>query len=257
MLECQAQPRRGGPLPVIAHLSDTHLDESSARLRRLQAVLNQVADLGNVDALLVSGDIADHGDVGEYEQFFAALPGLPTLVVPGNHDLSAPLLAAMRAHGHPPSLNATLDVGGLLLVGLDSHLDRNDHGELGSATVEYAHEQLSGTDDPAVLVMHHPPVPIGHHVMDRFGLANGDVLAAIIHAHENVVGVFTGHVHTAVATAFAGVPLLGAPGIVSTMRLGSKTDPIADPDAMPGLAVHTVDGATIRTVFHYLSPSAL
>jgi 3',5'-cyclic-AMP phosphodiesterase len=234
-----------------------HLDESPLRLRRFRAVLAQVADLAGVDALLLSGDLADHGGAGEYEQLFSVLPkSMPTLVVPGNHDLTAPLQAALAGRARP-SLNATLDVGGLRMIGLDSHIDHNDDGQLGAEAIEYAHTQLSGADGPALLAMHHPPVPVGHHVMDRFGLANADEFAAVIRAHENVIGVLTGHVHTALATTFAGVPLIGAPGIASTMRLGSKTDPIADSEAMPGLAVHTIDGFAIRTVFHYLSPSAL
>lgn len=245
-------------MTVIAHLSDMHLDGSPQRLRRLEAVLAQVADLPGVGVLLLSGDLADHGAPEEYAQLFAALPeALPTLVVPGNHDLSAPLLAALRDRGRPASLNAALDVADLRLVGLDSHIDQNDEGELGAEALEFARDQLAGAAGAVVLAMHHPPVPVGHHVMDRFGLTNHDALASLVRDNENVIGVLTGHVHTALATTFAGVPLVGAPGIVSTMRLGSRTDPIADPGAMPGLALHTIDGSTIRTVFHYLSPSAL
>ncbi|KQO11820.1 hypothetical protein ASF06_04155 [Agreia sp. Leaf244] len=70
-------------MPVIAHLSDPHLDLSTVRGRRLDAVLEQVLDLGFVDALLVSGDLADHGAAEEYDAFFAALPpALPTLSSP-------------------------------------------------------------------------------------------------------------------------------------------------------------------------------
>lgn len=148
-------------------------------------------------------------------------------------------------------------MAGVRLIGLDSHIDQNDEGELGPAALEHAREQLLSSTKPVILALHHPPVPVGHTVMDRFGLTNPDDLAELVRTHENVIGIFTGHVHTALATTFAGVPLIGAPGIVSTMRLRSKTDPIADPDAMPGLAVHTVRGTTISTVFHYLSPSAL
>jgi hypothetical protein len=54
--------------------------------------------------------------------------------------------------------------------------------------------------------------------MDNFGLMNHEELEALIRAHDNVIGVFTGHVHTALATTFAGVPVIGALGIVSTMR---------------------------------------
>jgi Icc protein len=245
-------------LTVIAHLSDMHLDGSSLRLSRFRAVLAQVLELPRVDALLLSGDLADHGSAAEYAQLFDILPAhLPTVIVPGNHDLSAPLLAVLRRSGRDPSLNTSVDIGGLRLIGLDSHIDNNDQGKLGVQAIQFAQDQLAGIEGPALLVMHHPPVPVGHHVMDEFALTNPDALSALIRGHENVIGILTGHVHTAVATMFAGVPLIGAPGIVSTMRLGSKTDPIADPDAMPGLAVHTIDGWTMRTVFHYLSPSAL
>jgi len=81
-------------------------------------------------------------------------------------------------------------------------------------------------------------------------------LAALIGQSGIVVACFTGHVHTALATTFAGRPLLGAPGIVSTMRLGSKTNPIADPDASPGFALHSFDACgQLSTIFHYLSPA--
>jgi Icc protein len=245
-------------LTVIAHLSDPHLDGSEGRLHRLRAVVAQLMDLPVVDVLLLSGDLTDHGEPEEYEQFFGALPpGLPTVTVPGNHDLTAPYLAALQQCGRTVALNTTIDVAGLRIVGLDSHIDRDDEGELGQASLEYARGQVAGSDQPVVLSMHHPPVPVGHHVMDRFGLRNGGALSELVRAHDNVIGIFCGHVHTALATTFAGVPLIGAPGIVSTMRLGSKTDPIADPSAMPGLAVHTTTGRTISTVFHHLSPSAL
>lgn len=245
-------------MTVIAHLSDPHLDGSAVRLRRLRATLECAVGLPELDALVISGDVADHGAAGEYEQFFGALPpGLPVLVLAGNHDLSAPLLDALGDHGLPRTLNSTLDIAGVRLIGLDSHIDHHDEGVLATTALEYARTRLATSTGPVILGMHHPPVPVGHHVMDRFGLRNADDLAQLVRAHDDIIGIFTGHVHSALATTYAGVPLLGAPGIASTMRLGSRTDPIADPDAMPGLAVHTISGTTMSTVFHYLSPSAL
>lgn len=245
-------------MTVIAHLSDPHLDGSAERLHRLQVVLDQVAELRTLDGLLLSGDLTDHGEAVEYEQFFAALPqDLPAIVVPGNHDLTTPYLAALGERDGDASTNTAINVDGLRLIGLDSHIDHDDTGELAPAALDYAREQIMTADRPVVLAMHHPPVPVGHHVMDQFGLSNGAALTELVRTHDKVIGIFTGHVHTALATTYAGVPLLGAPGIVSTMRLGSKTDPIADGDAMPGLALHTITGTTISTVFHYLSPSAL
>lgn len=242
-------------MAVIAHLSDPHLDGSPERLRRLQAALRQVADLPELDAVLISGDLTDHGSASEYEQFFDALPPAgQILMVAGNHDLTGPLLNALGAHGLPATLNSTLDVAGVRLIGLDSHIDQHDEGTLTATALEYARARLATSESPVILAMHHPPVPVGHHVMDRLGLTNSDDLAELVHTHDNIIGIFTGHVHSAFATTYAGVPLLSAPGIASTMRLGSKTEPIADPNAMPGLAIHTIAGETISTVFHYLSP---
>lgn len=246
-------------MTVLAHFSDPHLDTSPERLQRLQRVLDQVRALPDVGAVIVTGDIADHGAPAEYAQFFRELPDdLPTLVVPGNHDVGAVMsqaLGVLDGDG-AGALNRTITVGDLTVIGLDSHIDQADEGELGPAAVHFAHDALRDARGSVILALHHPPVPVGHRVMDEFGLQNPHVLEALVRHDDRIVAVLTGHVHTALATTFAGRPLLGAPGIASTMRLGSKTDPIADPAAAPGLAVHTVRGTVISTVFHYLTPAA-
>lgn len=244
---------------TIAQLSDPHLDLSPERLNRFVATVAQVESLPHVDALVISGDLADHGRPDEYAQFFAALPpGIPTLVIAGNHDLSEPLADALDATDPPTDANSSLPLDGLTIVGLDSHIDGRDDGRLGEETLTSARDAIAAASGPVILVMHHPPVPIGHHVVDeRFALANAHDLAALIRESSEVIAVLTGHVHAAFVTTFAGVPVLGAPGIVSTMRLGSRADPIAADDAMPGLSVHTVEGSEVRTIFHYLRPADL
>ncbi|WP_213817136.1 metallophosphoesterase [Glaciihabitans sp. dw_435] len=244
---------------TIAHLSDPHLDLSPERTRRLAAVLRQVDTLPRVDALLVSGDLADHGLAEEYAEFFAELPSeIPWLVTAGNHDLTGPLTDALSAAGMTPSSNAVLHLDGLSIIGLDSHTDGRDDGLLNTTAVDFAREHIRAAPGPVVVMLHHPPVPIGHHIVDEhFALTNPDDLESLIRENPNVIAVFTGHVHAAFTTTFAGVPVLGSPGIVSTMRLGSRADPIANFDAMPGFALHTIDGQNIRTVFHYLHPKDL
>lgn len=244
-------------MQVIAHLSDTHLDNSPERLARFHAVLDQVQQLPQIDALLISGDLTDHGSADEYREFFDALPGeIPSISVPGNHDLSGPMREALQRGGADQSLNRSLTVDGVTIVGLDSHIDGVDEGELRADALAFARSAISAAPGPVLLAMHHPAVPVGHRVMDQFGLRNPEALRALIEENESVLAVLTGHVHTALATTFAGRPLLGAPGVVSTMRLGSRTDPIADSTASPGLALHSLDGLELRTVFHALSPSA-
>ncbi|MCB8044059.1 metallophosphoesterase [Microbacterium oxydans] len=60
----------------IAHISDCHLDTSTLRSRRLERIIAEVAGLDDVAALVVSGDIADHGKSAEYDQFFRKLPAM-------------------------------------------------------------------------------------------------------------------------------------------------------------------------------------
>lgn len=238
----------------FAHLSDCHLDTTPERLRRFQRVLDEATALGDVDGMIITGDIADHGSAAEYTQFFNALPSAPPVaVIPGNHDDRA-TMSAFTPPDDTGHLNTVLDAGGVSIVGLDSLVEDQVWGLLTEQTLAFAHEALTAATGPVVLALHHPPVPVGHHLMDHNGVRNADALGALVRGHDHVVAILTGHVHTALATTFAGVPLIGAPGIVSTMRLGSRTDPIADDGAMPGLALHTVDDTHLSTIFHYLSP---
>lgn len=82
---------------VIAHLSDPHLDGTDVardRLRRITSYLK--AFRTPVDVVLVSGDLTDHGLAAEYDELAAELPAdVPVLVIPGNHDVSAPLRAGL------------------------------------------------------------------------------------------------------------------------------------------------------------------
>jgi len=73
---------------VFAQLSDTHLDGGQPRAGRLRSVMASLAGgRAPLDAVLVTGDVADHGLPGEYEQARSLLAGpWPVLICPGNHD---------------------------------------------------------------------------------------------------------------------------------------------------------------------------
>lgn len=243
-------------MTTIAQLSDPHLDASPSRLARLLRVFDQVTTLPDVAAVVVTGDVADRGRPDEYAQFFGALNlAQPTVVVPGNHDLRAPMSHHLTptAEGY---LNSVVTAAGVTVVGLDSLVEHEIHGALAETTLAFARNAVAAASGPVMLALHHPPVPVGHEFIDQHGLRETQALADLVSEYPSVIAVLTGHTHTALATTFAGVPLLGAPGIVSTMRLGSRLDPIADDSAMPGLALHTIHSdRRVSTVFHYLSPA--
>lgn len=234
---------------VIAHLSDPHLDARPLTLERLRQVIAAVRELPRLDAVVVTGDIADGGLATEYQAVMAEFGGLPpTIVTTGNHCLKA----AFEVNVGPR--NSQLDIAGLRIVGLDTALDGRDEGLLDEATLAFAHQAIGSAPGAVLLACHHPPVDIGHPIIDATKLSNGDVLAGLIASSPAVIGVLTGHVHTAHVVQFAGVPLIGAPGIVSTLRINEPERLAADGSAPPGFAVHTVDRGRLATRFVALTP---
>jgi 3',5'-cyclic AMP phosphodiesterase CpdA len=223
---------------VIAHLSDPHIDLSDVLLDRFRSVIDR---LPVVDAILVTGDIADHGLDTEYRAFLGELPGHPRVVVPGNHDERAMFERALG------SRNSVLDLDGVRIIGLDSSVPGEDHGLLDGETLDFAREAIATAPGSVVLAMHHHSVPVGHPLLDATALQNSSELAALV--TSRVIGLLTGHVHTAVSATFAGVPAIGAPGIASTLRLELPARIATSQPPLPGFVVHTIDGAGLRSRF--------
>ncbi|MCZ9354292.1 metallophosphoesterase [Streptomyces mutabilis] len=245
---------------VLAHISDLHLDGSARATARAERVRDRLWDLpGRVDALLVTGDIADHGTEAEYEEA-ARILGLrdgdapfPVLTCPGNHDSRAPYRKALLgrpAAGGPVNGAHVFDGGAVLMC--DSSVPGSDEGELDEETygwIEAALDELDG-DRPVVLAFHHPPVPLHHPLPDSYPLRRPERLAALLERRPEIAGLITGHAHTPAATVFAGRPVVVGPGVTWTLRLPWEGEEIADRDAPVGLAYHVLDD-TGRLTSHF------
>ncbi len=248
-------------MPTIAHLSDPHLDGTPERSDRFRRVLAQLDSLEDLAALVVSGDLTDRGTTEQYREALALLPPhLPTLVVPGNHDRREAMRAAL-APGSTGPLDRVLEVPSgpgkapLRVIGLDALVEGEIGGRLTPASLAFAGRHVAEAPGQVLVVLHQPPVPIGHDLLDRHGLHDDGAFAELIASSDRIVAVLSGHVHAAVATRFAGKPLLGAPGISSSLRLGSEADPVMDTEAPPSFAYHVLDDAgLLRTVFHAIRP---
>ncbi|WP_326720084.1 MULTISPECIES: phosphodiesterase [unclassified Streptomyces] len=236
---------------VLAHISDLHLDGTERATERAERVRDRLWGLpGKVDALLVTGDIADHGTEAEYEEA-ARLLGLrdstapfPVLTCPGNHDNRAPyrkaLLGEPAADGPVNSVHVFDDAAVLMC---DSSIPGRDEGELDEETyawIEATLDELNG-DVPALLAFHHPPVALHHPLPDAYQLRRPRSLAALLERRPEVAGLITGHAHTPAATSFAGRPLVVGPGVTWTLRLPWEGEGAADRDAPPGFAFHVLD----------------
>lgn len=243
---------RGG-VRVFAQISDMHLDGGERALSRTRAVMDRLRGMP-LDAILVTGDIADHGAVREYEQAVVELAAdVPVLVLPGNHDERSAfrkvLLRDDPGDDAQAPVNAAHMVGGVLFALCDSSIPGRPEGLLDPSTVEWLRDILARADGPALVCMHHPPVKTHHPLLDEILLRRSGELAEVIGSNPRVVAVLCGHAHMAFSSTFAGKPLIVAPGVVSTLRLpwatpgGITWENALEPEEPPGVALHVLDDA--------------
>jgi 3',5'-cyclic-AMP phosphodiesterase len=245
-------PRRGGSrhdnrMMIIAHISDTHLDGGERALARTRRVMDYLHGC-RLDAILVTGDLTDHGEIQEYEQVKAELTAdVPVLTLPGNHDeRSAYRKVLLDGEGGAP-VNQLHRVGGALFALCDSSIPGRDDGRLAPETLEWLSGVLAQADAPVFVGLHHHPIRLHNALVDGIRLGNAEELAAIVKESPRVVAVLCGHAHAGAAGIFAGRPLLAAPGVVATTRLPWTTAEeltwanTADLDDLPSVAFHVLD----------------
>jgi Icc protein len=234
---------------LLVQVSDLHLDGSRERHERAERVMAYVNGLTGVDAVLVSGDIADHGEPAEYAEACELLVSPHrVLTCPGNHDKREPYESVLL--GRTPSggaVNQAHEVAGVLVAMCDSSRPGRADGLLDEATLAWLDEVL--TDRRALVCFHHPPAPMHQPMIDEILLTDPDGLAGVLRRHPGVVAVLAGHAHTAAATTFAGRPCHVAPGVVSTLRLPAEHAGDLDYALPPAVALHILDGD--RLTSHY------
>lgn len=235
---------------LLAHISDTHIDGEARSKERAERVLEHLYLLKRpLDAILLTGDIADHGTPAEYEIVADLLRNSPYPVIhlPGNHDRRE---GYRKVLGGPDGfLNTAHDVAGHRILALDSLIEGVDEGELATSTLAWLDERLTEAPEvPTLVAFHHPPVRMHQARVDQWMLRNGAELASVLKGHSQVLALLTGHTHTAAASTFAGLPVLIAPGVVSTLRLDWESgESITTLDAPPGIAYHVVEDGRVMT----------
>lgn len=249
-------------MTVIAHVSDLHLDGGERAAQRAERVFDHLDNLRqSVDAILVTGDIADHGLPSEYEEAAKLFAGRNHLFhCPGNHDrrpaYRAVLLGDASGSDGPINRLHRLDGGPAFLL-CDSSIPGRSDGVLAEETLGWIRDTLRALPDgvPAFVAFHHPPVILHQPYIDEIRLGAAERLADLLAEYPQVVAVLTGHAHTAAASTFAGRPLLVGPGVVSTLLLPWESDRVVDHDLPPGLAFHVLDDDR-RLTTHYRSTPA-
>jgi 3',5'-cyclic-AMP phosphodiesterase len=250
--------RRRRPF-VLVQLSDPHVGADwgdGDSVARLAAAVASVRALEpNPDAVLLSGDIADHGVDDEYELVRELLAGLeaPVHVLPGNHDDRSALRRHFGLHGDDiEPVQYAVDLGPLRLVVLDSTRPGEDGGELDAARLALLEETLGAAPQiPTVVALHHHPFVTGAPAIDDIGLPADErqALGNVVEAHPQVLRIVAGHVHRTMAAELGGRPVLAAPStyVQARLELGAKEIELSNDPR--GLAVHVLlDGELVSHV---------
>ncbi|BDZ56178.1 phosphodiesterase [Agromyces marinus] len=250
---------------VIAHLSDTHLLAGDAPLggradtvAQLEQAAEQLLRMrGALDAILVSGDIADLGEPDAYRRVrgildpVAEATGATIVWVMGNHDEREPFRTILLGEegGSDGPVNHVVDIAGLRIVVVDSSVPGYHHGTLPPETLDWLDEVLA---EPArygtMLAMHHAPIATPLALMDILELRRQDDLAEVLRGRD-IRAILGGHLHYPTQGMFAGVPVSVAGALAYTMDLSAPPRCLVGIDGGRSFSlVHCFDDEIVTSV---------
>ncbi|MCH5145652.1 phosphodiesterase [Desulfovibrio sp. UIB00] len=240
----------------ILQLSDTHLrgDHSlSFRVVDTRRCLDEaVAHVKSLtqqpDIIVITGDLADSGDLNAYHILHdELLPfGVPVYAVPGNHDRRDRLREVMP-HWCPakediaPYLCYTVEEENLRLIMMDSMSPGSHSGHFPAETGDWLERELAKRPDtPTMFFMHHPPFVTGMGAMDE-PFENVERFAAIVERNPQMRLSF-GHMHRPIVTEWHGRIAMTAPAV--SMQIDLDLSPEGGDNfrmETPGYLLHHFD----------------
>jgi Icc protein len=184
----------------LIQLSDPHLgggaDYKLSGVKTLESLNDVLADISHhessISRFIVTGDIAAHGAVLEYQLFAKQMAqfNTPFSWLPGNHDDPQ-----VMAGGLGVGFEREIRVGNWLLLLLNSKKLGEIGGDIDPEEIEYAAQAARKHEGPVAVFFHHPPVDVGCAWLDKQKVENSTELLGTLAACGNVKAIFTGHVH--------------------------------------------------------------
>jgi Icc protein len=205
------------------------------------------------DLVLLTGDLAHQPDAAVYQWLAERLQGLPWPVYPiaGNHD-DRGMMARLLSGGNVRPQTEILEADWQIVL-LDSNAAAEHGGRLSQADLDRLNGALRRAPrHPALICLHHHPVPINSAWMDAMALENPRELFAVLDAHPNVQAVLWGHIHQAFTDTRKGVLLLGTPSTClqfTPRREHMERSPLGP--AYRWLALHP--NGRLETRLHYVA----
>ncbi len=232
----------------VGQLSDTHFVEpgfdpegthSYDTSDAFDAVLADLRKRADLDTIVVTGDIADHGRPEQYAiaaSAFARLP-VPVVVCPGNHDFDDTLrhdfdaaemgMPRVTNHGSWTFVYVDSNAGRMVADGTGRFVDPpgderlHANGALGERESAWLRDVVTDATGEHVFVwLHHPPdsnVPLA---ADAGYTAEWSSLIVDL---TSVRGFGAGHTHVPSTYEFAGRPVFVSPSLKNNFDLEANT----------------------------------
>ncbi len=262
-----AEPDAHGSAPEresirLLQISDTHFgcdpgfefDGVNPR-RSLACLIAQIRRQDPVvDAFLATGDLSHDASPESYLALRDALQPLetPVFCIPGNHD--DPETMQRYLTGGWVACPEAVQLGDWHLLLLSTHLPGSQGGRLGAGRLGALDAALSAQPQRhALVVMHHPPMPIGSPWMDAMGLQDGEDFFAVLDRHPQVRAVLWGHIHQEIEAQRKGVRLWGAPSTCVQFKPGATRYELDDRPAGHRRLILYSDGRILTQVVRQAS----
>lgn len=241
-------------MTAILQITDTHIArddmlvsgrmDTAATLTRLVDRITSIRDqIGDIDAVVVSGDVSDDGSSDSYERFKLLLEPLelPLLVIPGNHDAREPMRSVFPEQFPPEGpLNWVEKLGDLTIIGLDTLVEGSGQGTLAEQSLAFLETALSRANNtPVLLALHHPPFLSGIKFMDDLGLTNRAAFCEIVVNHKGPLRIACGHIHAMMISDVGGHIAISAPSPCSTFAYDRRNSaPVGFHEIEDGCLLH-------------------
>lgn len=164
---------------TILHISDLHF--GPPYVPRVGEALLELAPQCAPDVIVASGDFTQRAKREQFQQareFLDRLPGVPRVVVPGNHDVPLYRIGERLSRPHDlycefisPELDTVLKLDEAVIVGLDSTAPRRaiTNGRLHRGQLDFCRHAFSEASERAVriIVAHHHFAPAPDYLYDQ------------------------------------------------------------------------------------------
>lgn len=170
----------------------------------------------DAEALIITGDLSDWGERADYLRLRALLAErhLPVHLCIGNHDDRATFLEVFPDLADENGfIQQSVALSGGTALLLDTWGPETHAGHFCQTRAEWLESQLSGSDGPVWIFMHHNPIPTHIVPVDLIMLLDADRLGRVIARHrDRIRHLFFGHCHLPISGSFHGVPVTSCRG---------------------------------------------